>query len=287
MALLKLYSSFDLFFPIGAVLPQYMRETGVHQFPTRPEEKSPFVYAHGLSFWEFFDRFPEHRRDLDEYLSERRKGLNQWHVMFPMAKILGPNAKRDPEAVLFVDVGGGKGHEALRLHEAHPDIPGRLILQDLPSMIDRVSHDSPEGIELMPYDFFTPQPVKGKQTSSLGVIGTTQRTAMTGSIGARAYYFRNICHNWSDEYCRTILTNTAKSMEKGYSRILIDDYVLANTDASSRGSSMDFLMMMFASGIERTMRQWEQLIETCGLEIIKVWGVDSGHEQVIECQLKA
>ena len=76
-------------------------------------------------------------------------------------------------------------------------------------------------------------------------------------------------------------------MEKDYSRILIDDYVLPNTGASFRGPSMDFLMMMYASGIERTMRQWEQLLEKCGLEIIKVWGGDSGHEQVIECQLKA
>ena len=76
-------------------------------------------------------------------------------------------------------------------------------------------------------------------------------------------------------------------MEKGYSRILIDDYVLPNTDASFRGPSMDLLMMMYASGMERTMRQWEQLLDKSGLDIIKVWGVESGHEQVIECQLKA
>lgn len=76
-------------------------------------------------------------------------------------------------------------------------------------------------------------------------------------------------------------------MEKGYSRILIDDYVLPNTGASFLGASMDVMMMMYASGIERTMRQWESLLETSGLEIVKVWGVESGHEQVIECQLKA
>ena len=75
-------------------------------------------------------------------------------------------------------------------------------------------------------------------------------------------------------------------MEKGYSRILIDDFVLPNKGASLRGFSMDFLMMMYASGMERSMQQWERLLDTCGLEIIKVWGIDSGHEQVIECQLK-
>ena len=69
--------------------------------------------------------------------------------------------------------------------------------------------------------------------------------------------------------------------------MLIDDFVLPNTSASLRGSAMDFLMMMYASGIERTMQQWEKLLQASGLEIIKVWGVDSGHEQVIECQLRA
>ena len=76
-------------------------------------------------------------------------------------------------------------------------------------------------------------------------------------------------------------------MEKGYSRLLIDEFVLSNTGASLRGSSMDFLMMMYTSGMERTMHQWETVLEASGLEIIKVWGVDSGYESVIECQLKA
>ena len=177
MASLNFLSSYDLFFPIGAVLPQYMRETGVHQFPTRPEDKSPFVYAHNVQFWEFFDKYPEHRKDFDEYLSKRRTGPNQWHQMFPMASILGPNAKHDPDAVLFVDVGGSKGHEAISFHAAHPDIPGRLILQDLPSVIDKFTQDPPQGIELMPYDFFTAQPIKGQLFFSLALIGITENNS--------------------------------------------------------------------------------------------------------------
>lgn len=105
-------------------------------------------------------------------------------------------------------------------------------------------------------------------------------------LGARAYYMRNICHDWSDEQCHTILTNTAKAMEKGYSRLLIDDYVLPNTGAPVRGSSMDILMMMYASGMERMSSQWEKVLDSSGLEIIKIWGTDSDHEQVIETQLK-
>lgn len=155
-------SSFDLFFPIGAVLPQYIRETGVHQFPKSPEEKSPFYYAHKIQFWEFFDRSPKDRKDFDDYMEGRRKGLAEWHATYPFSEILGPEAKRDSDAVLLVDVGGNQGHEVSSFHKAHPDIAGRLILQDLPAMIDRVTAAPPPDIELMKYDFFTPQPVKGQ-----------------------------------------------------------------------------------------------------------------------------
>ena len=138
-----------------------MRETGIHQFPTRPEDPSPFDYSHKVPFWDFLEKSPEDRADFDNLMEGRRKGLTQWYEMFPMASVLGTDAKRDPEAVLFVDVGGNKGHEGANFHQAHPDIPGRMILQDLPPMINRVSMNPPKGIELMAYDFFTPQPIKG------------------------------------------------------------------------------------------------------------------------------
>ena len=151
-----------MIFPIGAVLPKYMRETGVHQFPKRPEDKSPCHYAHDGNLWAYFDAHPDVRKDFDNYMSGRREGLSQWYEMFPMASTLAPGMEDDPGAVLLVDVGGNKGHEIAGFHRAHPEVPGRLILQDLAPMIGRVRENPPKDIELMPYDFFTPQPVKGK-----------------------------------------------------------------------------------------------------------------------------
>ena len=75
-------------------------------------------------------------------------------------------------------------------------------------------------------------------------------------------------------------------MEKGYSRLLIDEYVLPDTGAPGRAASMDILMMMFCSGMERTKHQWETLLAKCGLEIVKIWDARSGFEQVIEARLK-
>ena len=75
-------------------------------------------------------------------------------------------------------------------------------------------------------------------------------------------------------------------MERGYSYILIDDYVVPDTGASLRASSMDLFMLFFCSGIERTRSQWEKLLDACGLEIVKVWGTRSDYEHIIQAQLK-
>ena len=42
-------------------------------------------------------------------MPERRKRLKQWHELFPMASFLGLDVNRDPDAVLFVDVGENTG----------------------------------------------------------------------------------------------------------------------------------------------------------------------------------
>ena len=81
-----------------------------------------------------------------------------------MASQLGSGVSRDdPDAVLLVDVGGNWGHELRGFRKTHPEVPGRLILQDLPVMTEKFQGKPPEGIEVMTYDFFTPQPVQGER----------------------------------------------------------------------------------------------------------------------------
>ncbi|KAL8976410.1 MAG: hypothetical protein Q9205_007571 [Flavoplaca limonia] len=171
----------------------------------------------------------------------------------------------DKVSVLLVDVGGSWGYELAAFKQAYPNVHGRWILQDLPKVIEKVQQEGPRpNVKCMTFDFFTAQPIQG----------------------ARAYYFRNTCHDWQDSICEKILINTAKSMERGYSRILIDEYVLPDTGAPTRGSSIDFLMMMFCSGIERTKRQWKALLNHCGLDIVEIWNTRSDYEQMIEAKLK-
>lgn len=178
--------SFDLFFPVGAKLVDYMHDTGFHQFP-KDGEKNPFAYAWNIEFWDFFEQRSDHRKYFADYMAERRKGLVTWHEVYPMAGILGSGARTDPEAVLLVDVGGNSGHEAVSFHEKHPEVPGRIVLEDLPCVIENVRKSGqPKDLELIEYDFFTPQPVKGMYLhSAFTQERVDDRQALAHTISAR------------------------------------------------------------------------------------------------------
>ena len=94
-------------------------------------------------------------------------------------------------------------------------------------------------------------------------------------------------HDWSDTRCQTILSNIVAVMDKEYSRLLIDDFVLPDTGVDSHAASMDVLMMLCASGIERTVCQWEALLNSVNLEIVEIHSTRMRCEAVIETRKRA
>lgn len=138
-----------------------MRGPGIQQFVDEPGATTLFKYAHGTDvIFGLLEKNPEQKQAFDDYMASRRvANLPQWFEIYPAAEKFS-DAHQDPNATLMVDVGGGPGQELVRFKERHPDIPGRLVLQDLPLTLQRIEK-LPDGIESMEYDFFTPQPVKG------------------------------------------------------------------------------------------------------------------------------
>lgn len=67
---------------------------------------------------------------------------------------------KNEDDVLLVDVGGSIGHDLSEFHRKWSQTPGRLVLQDLPDVVDKAV-SLPSRIQAMPHDFFTEQPVKG------------------------------------------------------------------------------------------------------------------------------
>jgi hypothetical protein len=80
---------------------------------------------------------------------------------YPVQERLVQGSKQDDKEVFLVDVGGGRGHDLEGLKQAHPNIKGRLILQDRPEVVGQAELSS--GLEKMRHDFNTPQPIKGTQ----------------------------------------------------------------------------------------------------------------------------
>ena len=92
-------------------------------------------------------------------MSTFNEGHKDWTEVYPVEERIGSDADTSPDAVLMVDVGGGYGHQTVKLKRKFPNLPGRFVVQDLlalPPEKTRVND-----VEYMEHDFMTEQPVKG------------------------------------------------------------------------------------------------------------------------------
>lgn len=83
-------------------------------------------------------------------------GLPIWLDVFPFEDY---SQNIVPKTPLFVDVGGGVGHQCISLRAKFPHLPGRIILQDQAMVVQQAP--ATEGVETMAHDFWTEQPIKG------------------------------------------------------------------------------------------------------------------------------
>lgn len=90
-------------------------------------------------------------------MAKRRWPELSWLSVYPVdeeTKVLN-----DRERPLYVNVGGGIGHQSAEFKQKHPEIPGRVILEDLPHSIAKALPTP--GVENIAHNFFEPQPIKG------------------------------------------------------------------------------------------------------------------------------
>ena len=151
-------ASFDVCSPNWNRLPAYLKETN-YRNPI-DSANTAFHKAHNTTshFMSFLATKPDFQRSFQTYMSAFNEGRSSWADFYPAQKRIGTGARQDPEAIIFVDVGGGIGHECLALKKKYPKWPGRFVNQDLPHIVLTLDL---EGVESMAHDFFAPQPLKG------------------------------------------------------------------------------------------------------------------------------
>ncbi|KAL9636917.1 MAG: hypothetical protein Q9204_002070 [Flavoplaca sp. TL-2023a] len=256
--------TYDVAGPSFHHLPAYLKSIS-YGHPT-DITNGPFQYAHKTKspFFVWLQGKPELAACFNNYMSGYRAGKASWvdPGFYPLEERLCQGMKDDANVVLLVDVGGGLGHDLDLLKVRHAHVVGRLILQDTTEVISQIT--APDtAFEKMAYDFFTPQPVHG----------------------ARAYHLHSVLHDWDDASCLAILKNLASAMEKGYSKVLINELVVPNQCASWSVTSMDWLMLALGAVKERTENDWHRLIEQAGLKVTAIWTKEHGSESLIECEL--
>ena len=116
------------------------------------------------NFFEFAKEDSVAVKQFANHMSVYRQGRPSWmdEDFYPVKANLVDGTDIKERDVLLVDIGGSTGHDLSEFHRKWSEIPGRLILQDLPEVVEQVKQIGVHPvIEPMAHDFFTEQPVKG------------------------------------------------------------------------------------------------------------------------------
>ncbi|KAL2829384.1 S-adenosyl-L-methionine-dependent methyltransferase [Aspergillus pseudoustus] len=240
------------YLPITARLYDFLKATGYQN----PEDtyNSPFQFAHNTAdhYFTWLGKHPESQATFNAVMNAGRFFRNNWFEFYPVVENLTGGAPDDPDRALVVDIGGNIGHELIAFRKRFPDIPGRLVLEDLPAVIDNLSGPLGPNIDAVKHNMFEPQPIKG----------------------ARAYYLRTVLHDWPDKQCLQALKHIRDAMALD-SVLLVHEVLSPDTTPRSIEASntavLDLMMMEVFSSLERTEAQWIELIERAGFRMNKVY----------------
>ncbi|CAD6976196.1 unnamed protein product, partial [Tilletia controversa] len=252
------------------------------------EHSSGFSAAHsgaarafGGVFWDVLAKDPERGRIFNEAMKESTEHISIGDSIFEDVPWENDFAVKNPKGV-FVDVGAGAGHQALRIA---PKLPGwEFVIEDLPNVLEASAKElwttrgSQYNYRLVPQNFFEAQNVKG----------------------ADVYYMKHIIHDWPDKESVQILKNIRDVADPSRTRLLISDVViepaLPPTPSSapllaslgggtSMAHSYDMAMMALLEAQERTKAEFEEnVLAPAGWKLVKIHKIRSYYRlSVLEC----
>jgi len=164
----------------------------------------------------------------------------------------------------IIDVGGGEGLLLAAILQKYPRIRG--VVFDLPQSTVRTA------------EVFDRYNVAGRATIETGSFFESV------PCGGDLYMLKSVLHNWDDEPALKILSNIRKVMESG-ARLLIIDSILGGRNEPSFGKMTDILMLVAMNGKERTLVEFESLLDQSGFTIQKIHPTVTPHK-LIEAKTK-
>ncbi|MEO5997638.1 MAG: methyltransferase [Chitinophagaceae bacterium] len=201
--------------------------------------KPAFEKVFGMHVFEYFERDKTAAKLFDDAMTSL--------TAFGCAAVV--NAYDFSSISKLVDVGGGKGLLLASIFAKYPNLKGVL--------------------------FDTPTVVSGAETL-LAEHGVRDRCETVGGNffesvpgGGDAYILKTVIHDWNDEECITILKNCRKAVREG-GKVLIVEELMREGNEPSMVKFVDLLMMVVASGCERTEREYRRLFDEAGFKLSRI-----------------
>ncbi|KAF2462880.1 S-adenosyl-L-methionine-dependent methyltransferase [Lindgomyces ingoldianus] len=149
----------EILHPTYQALPQYLKSRN-YATPTDPKN-TVIQQVFGIKDKDMMSLVlekPDWARGFGMLMSTWGESHALLQHLYPVKERLVAGFNADINPVLFLDVGGGYGQKSIALRQAFPDLPGKVVVQDMPVFIDTAP--VVEGIDFTVHDFFTEQPVK-------------------------------------------------------------------------------------------------------------------------------
>ncbi|KAI9371063.1 S-adenosyl-L-methionine-dependent methyltransferase [Aspergillus egyptiacus] len=234
--------NWDFGMPSVAKVPEFLRKHD-YQF-IEGATAGPWQYANKTDrmIWDWLAETPERLDTMNSFMEGDRGSRPPWVEWFPVAERVIKPFQGGDEDIFLVDVAGGRGHDLKAFQDKFPDVRGRFVLEDLPHVLEQ-SFPNPR-VEKVGFDLFKGQPI----------------------TGAYVYYMKFILHDWSDEQCRQILRQIHGAMRPGYSKLIIEEFILPEKDSPMLSAMWDWEMMVFCNSLERSEGHWTKLLAESGFE---------------------
>jgi O-methyltransferase/methyltransferase family protein len=201
--------------------------------------ENAFKHVHGTDVWSYRAERPEESAAFDRAMQSLTGGANRALI----------DAYDFGRFGTIVDVGGGNGALLAALLAEHPALHGVVFDQ---------AH------------------VVGNARTVLAEAGVADRCKLVaGSFfervpsGGDAYVLKSIIHDWDDGKSVAILRVVRQAMTEDGTLLLIER-IVDPPNAGWRTKFSDLNMLVMPDGRERTIDEWETLLEEAGYKLVDV-----------------
>jgi hypothetical protein len=149
----------------------------------------------------------------------------------------------------LTDIAGGHGYLLAQVLKANPNIKGilfdvSLVIAGAGALLEQ--EGVADRVEKVSGDFFSSVPE-----------------------GADAYMMKHIIHDWDDERAIRILRNINRAMSAD-ARVLIIETVVPEGNEPHYSKVLDLEMLTSPGGVERTAREYRELLAAAGLRLTRI-----------------